>query len=246
MSSRQEQYFEPPRIAQRETSPQKEIPIPLIRLILDIDDTLFATQEKWLEILNHEFKTNLTMDDFCRYGHTDFVSEWLVHGERYRDFLEKNRESDEFNGSLTLLEGALTGVNRLLQNGSTLHCYLTTRPEKVKKGTLDSITQAGLPQAPVIFRPGDISYSDSNRWKAKKILHMASEDNNMWVTIDDSPRLAEELNSVDNRIAVIVLKKKQNDGKVPFGPNIFTLPWSEIHSQVYQWRENLKTGKRIF
>lgn len=168
----------------------KKLEIKNSGIALDIDDTLSATNQFWVEKLAEHFGKP---DDFSheeivsRYLYMEHVPFWQT-AEAFA-WMEMARKSDEIQEALPLIENAKHIVEQL-HKIVPIAAYITARPEQVRKGTLNWLSRHSFPEAPLIMRPEHSDHADGNKWKAELL---ASLYPTVWGIVDDNPGIIAHL-----------------------------------------------------
>ena len=136
-------------------------------LVLDIDETLAATNVAWFQRLAALFgqPPDMSVDQLLETYHlAQHVPCWQT--AEAADWMAAQRISPEAQDGLPIISGAVEGV-RKLQEITPLVGYLTVRPESVAKNTIAWLKASGFPDLPVVSKPDDLPFQEGNPWKAK-------------------------------------------------------------------------------
>jgi len=151
---------------------------------VDIDETLSWTVGYWVEELQKLFGNpeNLSVKEIVdKYGYTQNIPYW--QSEEALKWMENKRNSSDFQEGLPLIEDSnhfLNKINKIVP----IAAYITIRPERIEEATRRWLRKHGFPEAPIVFRPNEISVEDGNKWKVKIIEKLYPK---IIGFIDDSP-----------------------------------------------------------
>ena len=157
-------------------------------LVLDIDETLSATNLAWFERLIELF--GMPPEDLdihgliSKYHLAQHVPHWQT--DSAKAWMKHQRESLSAQEGLPLIPGAAEGVHRL----STLVPivgYLTVRPASVAEPTIHWLKSNGFPAAPVIFKPNVVPFEHGNKWKGDALNTLYPY---VLGIVDDNPKVA--------------------------------------------------------
>ena len=140
-------------------------------LVLDIDETLAATNVAWFQRLAELFgkPPDMSIDQLIEtYHFAQHVPCWQT--TEAADWMAAQRISPEAQDDLPVISGAVEGV-RKLQEITQVVGYLTVRPVSVAKNTIAWLKASGFPELPVVSKPDDIPFQEGNTWKAKTFRH---------------------------------------------------------------------------
>eukprot|EP00457_Paulinella_chromatophora_P001534 gb/GEZN01001536.1/.p1 GENE.gb/GEZN01001536.1/~~gb/GEZN01001536.1/.p1 ORF type:complete len:933 (-),score=99.74 gb/GEZN01001536.1/:190-2667(-) len=155
-------------------------------LVLDIDETLAATNMAWFARLTELFGNpeGSSVDELVRKYHlAQNVPFW--QSREALDWMDRSRSSAEAQDGLPLIPGAKEGVRALMQIVPVVG-YLTVRPDSTNKNTLAWLKACGFPELPLVAKPEEVSFADGNKWKAS-ILHTLWPE--VWGIVDDNPKV---------------------------------------------------------
>jgi hypothetical protein len=161
-------------------------------LVLDIDETLSATNVAWFERLTELFgiPTEDIYEDLDVYGliskyHlAQNVPHWQT--EAATAWMQKQRESMSAQEGLPLVPGALEGAHQLSKIIPVVG-YLTIRPVSVAEPTIEWLKSHGFPAAPVISKPDEIPFEEGNKWKGDVLNTLFP---NVLGIVDDNKKVA--------------------------------------------------------
>ena len=156
--------------------------------VLDIDETLAATNVAWFDRCarlfgNPDGLSVLALID--KYHLAQHNPAWQTN--EAQSWMQEQRQEPEAQDNLPLIPGALEGVQELWNwNPSLFVGYLTVRPEKVTANTIQWLQENGFPDLPVVAKPNEIPFEQGNQWKAQ-----ALHDLFPYVTgiVDDNPKV---------------------------------------------------------
>ncbi len=138
-------------------------------LIVDIDDTLSETTKFWISVFQEKFgnQEGLSVDDMYRkYHYVQNVPYWK--GQDVDSLIHKYINSNHFQMKLPMISNSNTVLSQIALEVPII-CYLTKRPETVRKGTETWLLKYNFPKAPLLMKPKSIPDRDGNIWKAKFI-----------------------------------------------------------------------------
>lgn len=133
----------------------------------DIDETLSWTIGYWVEKMQKLFGNpeQLSVQQLInKYRYTWNVPYW--QSKEALDWLEKNRNSNELQKELRVIQDSNIYLNKINQI-IPINSYITTRPETVETGTKEWLNINKFPDAPLILRPNEVPVEKGNEWKAK-------------------------------------------------------------------------------
>jgi 5'(3')-deoxyribonucleotidase len=172
-------------------------------LALDIDDTLCQTDNHWVTCMsarfgNPEGLTRRTLVE--RYGCFEKVPQW--QSEEAAATIIGFQHSSDFVRTIPAVEGAARAVKEITQT-IPIVAYITARPHKVFEGTIEWLKKEGFPEAPIVFRPEEITHAEKHIWKASVLhdLYPLVEG-----IIDDHPGLSGQLERLGYRGTLYVYK----------------------------------------
>jgi hypothetical protein len=161
---------------------------------------------------------------------------------RYHEFTqiaESLRADEEFNTDLPPVDGALEGVQKLLDNPFLcIGGYLTTRPFEVTEVTEVDLQKKGFPFAPLITRPKETARELTVQWKLSVLEDLANSYNGMLIMVDDNIAIAEAIrqrNSQAENFIVAILFNGPLTYTTVKQKNIVTC--SHEHFYVVQWKD---------
>ena len=141
-------------------------------IVLDIDETLSATNVAWFERCIELFGNpdELTVSELIDKYHLAQNNPHWSSLEEARLWMQEQRDSPRAQDDLPLIPGSVEAVKRLETEGIVkILGYLTVRPEKVSGNTVRWLRQNDFPDVPVISKPNDVPFSEGNRWKASAL-----------------------------------------------------------------------------
>ena len=161
-------------------------------LVLDIDETLSATNVAWFERLIELFgiSTEDVYEDLdvhglvSKYGLAQNVPHWQT--EAAAVWMKKQRESKSAQEGIPLVPGALEGAQTLSKIIPVVG-YLTIRPVSVAEPTIEWLKSNKFPAAPVIAKPDEIPFEDGNQWKGNVLNTLFP---NVLGIVDDNKKVA--------------------------------------------------------
>jgi hypothetical protein len=164
-------------------------------VILDIDETILSLLGKWTEHIKLRMKLdNLTVQQIRDCGG---LENFFRSSPRYNEFKEIHgimRESGEFHSDLAIVEGALVGVQKLLEiPGLSIGCYLTTRPFHITFISEIDIQAKGFPVVPVIARPDHVPRESTAQWKLSILEELQRNYEGVLILVDDRIPIAKAI-----------------------------------------------------
>jgi hypothetical protein len=179
-------------------------------VVLDIDETLLNPLHKWTT----HIKTNMGLDILTvqQVEYSGGLDGVFYASPRYPEFkvlIDYMRASEELNSDLHVIEGAVEGVQKLLDiPGLDIAGYLTTRPYQVTRITEIDLQAKGFPSQPVITRPGSVLREITTQWKLAVLEDVSRNYNGTLIFIDDAVSTAKALRernlNADNAIVTIL------------------------------------------
>ncbi|KAL7562892.1 hypothetical protein ACA910_000265 [Epithemia clementina (nom. ined.)] len=159
-------------------------------LVIDIDETLSATNVAWFERLVELFglpPEGLDIPQLIqKYSLAQNVPHWNSQ-EAALDWMKCQRDSLEAQKGLPLIPWACDGVNVLAQIVPILG-YLTVRPVRVVEPTIQWLRENGFPQVPVIAKPNNVPFAQGNEWKGQVLRELISSG--ITGIVDDNPKVS--------------------------------------------------------
>jgi phosphoglycolate phosphatase-like HAD superfamily hydrolase len=157
-------------------------------LVLDIDETLFNSVKKHVDILNRigerfGCKNLPTYQEVLAAGGTHNA---YAHFSWYRDMNERMRNASWFNKNLEVIEEALEAMTYV---GAMVAFYLTTRPARLANVTYDELVRNGFPDREVICRPPQIPLEHTTPWKLDVLEKYIQGKPKQAIMVDDSHSL---------------------------------------------------------
>ena len=139
-------------------------------LVLDIDETLAATNVAWFERCielfgNPEKLTNHEL--ICKYHLAQYNPAW--QSKEAADWMNSQRTEPSAQDNLPIIPNSVKCVEELC-NVTPVVGYLTVRPETVNPNTSRWLKENGFPELPIVAKPVDVPFEEGNQWKAK-VLH---------------------------------------------------------------------------
>lgn len=159
-------------------------------LALDIDETISATTDYWFAVMRKKFGNpeNLTTKELiAKYRYSHDVPYWQT--EEAFAWMEEQRNSNELQKQLPLIEGADTAIQEI-NSLIPIIIYITTRPQAVLEGTKEWLKRHHFPIVDIIARPAGIPITDANTWKAEVLASLYPE---VMGIIDDNPTVVASL-----------------------------------------------------
>ncbi|MCD4654937.1 hypothetical protein K8T06_13505 [bacterium] len=158
-----------------------------LQLFVDIDDTLFRTNERRVEWIAKELG-----DDHARLylsgGDEDTqkdvgVREALIRLKKYCRNLDRD---PEFYRRLPLVRNALHCLREIESKSSVKLCaYLSARPSQFATLSGTELNRSGFPKAPVFCRPEHIIRRHAASWKLSHITQLSSSKFDRLIIDDD-------------------------------------------------------------
>jgi|GEM_PF-6215643 len=160
-------------------------------LFVDLDDTLFRTQERRVEWMTREMGR-----DYARLyisgarGSSDDGSGADMGA--VRDYCRQLDHDPEFYRGLPLVTGALSGLRMIEAAGyGRVFAYLSARPLELLKLSVNELASRGFPDAPVFCRPNRVRRRSAAGWKLSHVLQV-NRSGSTRVIIDDDPQVGVE------------------------------------------------------
>lgn len=153
-------------------------------LVLDIDETLSATNVAWFQKLEKMFGNpeSRPLDDLiAEYHLAEHVPFWQT--EEALEWMQQQRDDPTAQDGLPLVPGAVEGVHAL-RRVMPIVGYCTVRPANTNKDTIEWLQENGFPDLPVIAKPVDVPFSEGNKWKAAALHELWPEVRGI---VDDNP-----------------------------------------------------------
>ncbi|CAB9523176.1 expressed unknown protein [Seminavis robusta] len=162
-------------------------------LVLDIDETLAATNVAWFERCLHLFgcskeDTNLNVPQLIdKYHLAQHNPHWNGNPDATQ-WMHEQREAPEAQDNLPLIPGAVQGVQQLLaSNNVNIVGYLTVRPQKVNANTRQWLQESGFPaDLPIVAKPDPVPFEQGNQWKAQALHQLWPQ---VHAIVDDNPKV---------------------------------------------------------
>lgn len=156
-------------------------------LVLDIDETLSATNVAWFQRLADLFGNpdGAPVSELInKYHLAQHVPFW--QSPEALAWMQSQRDDPRAQDGLPLIPGAVEGTHAL-KKVVPIVGYCTVRPSSVNQNTIAWLRENGFPGLPVVAKPTEIPFADGNKWKAAVL-------NELWpqVTgiVDDNPKVA--------------------------------------------------------
>lgn len=201
----------------------------LTGILLDIDDTICATNLYIARLFNEQYGNaeGLSSKEIvAKYRYPSNVPSWQIP----RIIKEQD---DIFNRGLHIpfcqaVDQSLKYVSRI-NSIIPISGYLTSRPDKFYKITLQWLLKQGFPKKPIIMRPGnsfdELGLENGFHWKAKMLESLS----NVLGAIDDSLGITNYLPSNYQGIIFLYSHGEQTP-RFPFTRNCPT--WKEVYEEV--------------
>ena len=161
-------------------------------LVLDIDETLAATNVAWFERLIRLFGTakpdhHLSLPQLIdKYHFAQNNPHWEKSTEAQK-WMQEQRDAPEAQDGLPLIPQAVECVQQLMSLYPNLFVgYVTVRPEKVSANTIQWLQENGFPNLPVVSKPNEIAFSQGTQWKAQALHTLYPQ---VIGIVDDNPKL---------------------------------------------------------
>lgn len=176
-------------------------------VILDIDETILSLLGKWTEHIKLRMKLdNLTVQQIRDSGG---LENFFRSSPRYNEFKEIHgsmRESGELHSDLEIVEGALAGVQKLLEIPRlTIGCYLTTRPFHITSIAEVDIQAKGFPAAPIIARPGHVPRESTAQWKLAILEELQRNYEGVLILVDDRIPIAKAVRERNRESGTVIV-----------------------------------------
>lgn len=163
-------------------------------LVLDIDNVLSRTTLFWIEELQKKFWNNewLTAHEIKEKY---FYAQRVPYEERKSDealeIKQERLKSDEVQLSLKQIEWSQESIQKIIEHGTEISCYLSARPESVLESTTERLSKNWYPSRSIFLRPKEVAHGDAGTRKAE-FLYKHKEI--IWI-VDDDPWLIKHLPS---------------------------------------------------
>lgn len=161
-------------------------------IVVDIDETLSATNVAWFERLQKLFGSppseDLTLPELIKkYSLAQNVPHWNSQKKALK-WMQKQRDSKEAQKGLPLVPGAVQGVSKLNTDIVPVLGYLTVRPISVAEATLEWLQVNNFPKVPIVSKPNEIPFQKGNEWKGQVLNELIP----VGVTgiVDDNPKVS--------------------------------------------------------
>lgn len=155
-------------------------------VVLDIDETLSATNVAWFERLADIFGNpgGESVDVLIRRFHlAQHVPFWQT--PEALEWMQRQRDDPKAQDDLPLIGGAVEGAHALMRHVPVVG-YCTVRPCGVNANTIKWLRENGFPDLPVVAKPTDVPFADGNKWKARVLWEMWPEVRGI---VDDNPKV---------------------------------------------------------
>lgn len=153
-------------------------------LVLDIDETLSATNVAWFRKLEKQFgnpDSRPLKDLIAEYHLAEHVPFWQT--EEALEWMQQQRDDPKAQDDLPLVPGAVEGVHAL-RKVIPIVGYCTVRPVNTDEDTIEWLRENGFPDLPVVAKPVDVPFSEGNKWKAAALHELWPE---VMGIVDDNP-----------------------------------------------------------
>ncbi len=197
-----------------------------IGIALDIDDTLAATNEIFFKVLYEKFGNpeNLSVEEgLNKYSITHNVPYWQT--DEVKKFMVDVRRSTDINISIPPTKDSVSAIKEISKEIECL-CYLTARPESLRKLTEEWLRKNNFPDIPVIMRPDEIDDAHITIWKGPILEYLYPS---VIGIIDDNPGFAKTVSPEYKGTLFLYNNKKIPD------IHIKTLPgktWSDVINNI--------------
>lgn len=159
-------------------------------VVVDIDETLSATNVAWFDRLEKLFgvpSEGLSISELIqKYSLAQNVPHWNSQ-QAALDWMQSQRDCTEAQKGLPLIPGAAEGVSQLAKIVPILG-YLTVRPVSVVAPTLEWLRENGFPLVPVIAKPNHVPFQQGNQWKGQVLNELVSSG--VTGIVDDNPKVS--------------------------------------------------------
>jgi len=134
----------------------------------DIDDVIVETIVPWVRLLVKEVGRPKGVR-VTRWYLRRFVGHRLENSDHWQskkaiNFQKKLRNSIKFHRVFPAMSGAIKALWKLAELG-LLGCYLTARPERMKRVTEGLLEDVSAPKRMVVLRPKDFADTKQHDWK---------------------------------------------------------------------------------
>lgn len=156
-------------------------------LVLDIDETLSATNVAWFQQLEKLFGNpdGLPIEALiAQYKLAQYVPFW--QSKEAHSWMQRRRDDPKAQDGLPLIPGAVEGVHALRKKRPIVG-YCTVRPDAVNPNTIAWLRENGFPDLPVVAKPLEVPFEDGNKWKASALHAMWPEVTGI---VDDNPKVS--------------------------------------------------------
>lgn len=155
-------------------------------IVLDIDETLSATNAAWFSRLAELFGNpeGLSIKALIeKYHLAQNVPCW--QSEEALAWMQRQRDDPKAQEGLPLVPGSLEGVHQLAKIVPIVG-YCTVRPTSVNASTMAWLHERGFPDVPVVAKPLEVPFADGNKWKAAALHELWPE---VMGIVDDNPKV---------------------------------------------------------
>lgn len=160
-----------------------------MKLILDIDDTIFRTMDKWVDQFTRLYTIKrLTYNSIMKNFNS--VDEFFYSTIMWNDwvkFLTKRVHIDTEYYDLKLLKSLSKAVIKKLNTHDIY--FISARPECCRNVTINELQRYGFKTDNLVLRPNDLHYSKITEWKLFEIDKL----NNVFAMFDDNYKLRHAL-----------------------------------------------------
>ena len=157
-------------------------------LVLDIDETLAATNVAWFERCIQLFGNpdNLPVPQLIdKYHLAQNNPAWQTKAAK--EWMQRQRDDPAAQDGLPQIPGAVEGVRVLYRERPEIFVgYLTVRPERVNANTLRWLQENGFPPLPLVAKPDDVPFETGNQWKAQALKTLYPHVTGI---VDDNPKV---------------------------------------------------------
>ena len=228
-------------------------------IVLDIDETLAATNVAWFERCVQLFgnpEKDLDVPKLIQKYHlAQYNPAW--QSQDAQDWMHEQRTAPEAQDNLPLIPGAVEGVNALLRlnNNKNHHNdndssddtrpttndvvvnivgYLTVRPASVHVNTMKWLKGNGFPDRPVVSKPDSSAFEVGTRWKAQALHTLFPFVSGI---VDDNPKVAKFVGS-HYQGKVYLFGKGREDIENDFQWAIPCKTWKDVVRNVQRCEES--------
>lgn len=193
-------------------------------LALDIDDTLSATTELWMEAALERFGNPEQLDSremTERYLSLGDVPYWDM--KEMRPWMDELCVSHQMQLDYQCIPLAKERVPHLTEHFSV---YVTMRPRCVLTATRTWLNTHGFPEMPIIARPDNLTNAERHGWKAQTLERLYPHITGI---VDDDPDVVHAL-SPNYKGTIYLFGKRRHDSDHVRVVRCET--WDHVHDSI--------------